>query len=845
MDTETKVKLHKLKVYLDQLPDSLPFKNEAESDYGFDFFGTDQTDEEDIGVKGAVNRQLEIRLGHRNNGPVRLMERGPGITAVVSVLDTYLTELPASIILKKWLDDLISSAELAFEEAKCSLPEIPACGAALAQPSAEDSSDVEGENDQPRKTRKAGKLDSKILTSFDDMEYKDLPEVKDSRGTGVKILPLLLEAAKISVATKKYLSTCHHLTITFDGGKTRQPHSVYSVHVTTADRRTFCLELDDASRLSHTGEYIFESLDRIVTKIGPWRFCATSSDNTGNTQKARRLLCTKYPHILNLQDACHLLNLAIKAIALLPEFENVTHQIRAVLAFMSRSSYAMEHFDHKRNVLGITRGLEAVGDTRFGTLYWASRSVQRGLPAFRAIIEEESLGINISSLNELFTEGSSKLTFEFELSKLLSALGPWAKALKCLESAHVTADTIYFYWLAIMAQLDEDLTKNPYKMQMSTIEDIRAIANSRFNEMIEDAPNDTYIVAFFLNPEYRVAPIYKNQNPLAVPSVSVNQKKGQPPKISSKPPSDLIERVGLSLQKMLKHEYGDAYQNQNWADPKKQMAIQNPMLAKYHPMDALGALKDQLKAYAKGVEPFNRRLRPKTESTADWWAAVQQDEDGEVLGALAVKIFSAVPISMADERTMSTITWLNSPRRSSQGVGTLQDHIKIRQWHRYKPEKQKTPFKPVVHWRDMEATISSSKRKASELGEDSPVPGPARPQPRPFDPPADEDSESDTELGNMIDGAERGTEHSPIDDGARWLDKKRKLRGAAVLAERKKFTLGGRSDIDLSSPFFRDVLDDATKSRSQLPTASKTNMVPAKLAPKVVPNSKVSDWESW
>ncbi|KIK76905.1 hypothetical protein PAXRUDRAFT_111413, partial [Paxillus rubicundulus Ve08.2h10] len=53
--------------------------------------------------------------------------------------------------------------------------------------------------------------------------------------------------------------------------------------------------------------------------------------------------------------------------------------------------------------------------------------------------------------------------------------------------------------------------------------------------------------------------------------------------------------------------------------------------------------------------------------------------------ALALKIFSTVPISMANEHTMSTITWLNSPHHSTQGVGTLQDHIKIPQWHCYKP----------------------------------------------------------------------------------------------------------------------------------------------------------------
>ena len=76
----------------------------------------------------------------------------------------------------------------------------------------------------------------------------------------------------------------------------------------------------------------------------------------------------------------------------------------------------------------------------------------------------------------------------------------WAKALKCLESAHITPDNVYLYWLAIIATIEDDLKKNPYKLRTSTMEEIRAIANNRFEEMIEDAPNDTYIVAFFLNP---------------------------------------------------------------------------------------------------------------------------------------------------------------------------------------------------------------------------------------------------------------------------------------------------------------------------------------------------------
>ncbi|KIK80811.1 hypothetical protein PAXRUDRAFT_157641, partial [Paxillus rubicundulus Ve08.2h10] len=95
-------------------------------------------------------------------------------------------------------------------------------------------------------------------------------------------------------------------------------------------------------------------------------------------------------------------------------------------------------------------------------------------------------------------------------------------------------------------------------------------------------------------------------------------------------------------------------------------------------------------------------------------------------------------------------------------------------------------------------------------------PGPA--QPRPFNAPTDSDDESDVEPSAVNDEAESGM----IDDGARWLDKRRKLRGAAIS---------------------RDVLDDAAKSRSQAPPALKTNTLPAKASSKAVP--KASDWESW
>lgn len=43
-----------------------------------------------------------------------------------------------------------------------------------------------------------------------------------------------------------------------------------------------------------------------------------------------------------------------------------------------------------------------------------------------------------------------------------------------------------------------------------------------------------------------------------------------------------------------------------------------------------------------------------------------------------MKVFSAMPISMVDERAMSVVTWLNSPRRRRQKVSTIADHLVIR-----------------------------------------------------------------------------------------------------------------------------------------------------------------------
>lgn len=70
-------------------------------------------------------------------------------------------------------------------------------------------------------------------------------------------------AANICSAVIEFLSTQRDVTISFDGGQTRGRTGLYSVHVTTADRQTFCIALNDGSRLSHSADYIIEVINNV------------------------------------------------------------------------------------------------------------------------------------------------------------------------------------------------------------------------------------------------------------------------------------------------------------------------------------------------------------------------------------------------------------------------------------------------------------------------------------------------------------------------------------------------------------------------------------------------------
>jgi hypothetical protein len=82
--------------------------------YQFQNFALDPEKVEDFGGKDcAVNHGLKIIFcpQGRRDGPIVLKEQGPGLVAVVDVLEKWIQIYLKSMVLQKWISNLATAAK--------------------------------------------------------------------------------------------------------------------------------------------------------------------------------------------------------------------------------------------------------------------------------------------------------------------------------------------------------------------------------------------------------------------------------------------------------------------------------------------------------------------------------------------------------------------------------------------------------------------------------------------------------------------------------------------------------------------------------------------------------------
>ncbi|KAF8595434.1 hypothetical protein BDV93DRAFT_456824 [Ceratobasidium sp. AG-I] len=258
----------------------------------------------------------------------------------------------------------------------------------------------------------------------------------------------------------------------------------------------------EASGVSHTGEYYFKELDKVIQEIGPLSFSRITCDSTGNTRLARELIHKCYPTIIILADPCHQLQNAIKDICNLDYFKEYQPYMSDVLSFFSKSTIAATHFHSIRKRRGIKQSPETPGKTRFAGWHYTSKSLRCCLPAIEELVESNV--IEIKKVRTADTSETVTHTGEFKkrVIQLEKLTEPFAKAIKCLESGHSNPSDVFIFYMAVMATLRQLVNNNETELSLlhNVITQAQKLACSRYYSMVLASGQEVYLATFFLHP---------------------------------------------------------------------------------------------------------------------------------------------------------------------------------------------------------------------------------------------------------------------------------------------------------------------------------------------------------
>ncbi|KAF8176825.1 ribonuclease H-like domain-containing protein [Mycena galopus ATCC 62051] len=513
--------------------------------------------------------------------------------------------------------------------------------------------------------------------------------------TDLLVLRLLVMALwllrLVTVLSLQKLKNCDNVTISYDGGTTKGHQSIYTVHVTTAERATHLIKGDKASGFSHTGEHIKKVLMEVIKEIGEDRFTAIGSDSTGNTSWARDGVVDDIPTMLIVPDPCHHLSNTVGDITRLPYFANALTKMCTTISHFSHSSYSTTDLKALRVSQHINHGLEKVGKTRFGTIYWCIINTDRDK--------------DTKAAPGWFKQILIYQQFELELKQLVTILEPLARAIKCLEGLEVTVGDVWKFYVAVTAVLRDLFTENILSFSQSLQDDICSIVNRRFDEMIHGPSGALYLAGFYLDPEHVKSPLLfrtttnqlnTTRNPLSVPGTSASN-------VTDKDLRDSMPaytKVGLFLLTVL---------------PKELRAgRKHPAFVAYSSGNQiLDAFKVPFESYTRQCPPFSARSTVWSQPI-QYWTAMSQQPEASILALLAIKIFSILPNSMAEERTVSRFTHNDSVDQASQDASTIVNltkiyqHIRREQLATQKFPKKKSRSSPTLNWRSVKALMTET-----------------------------------------------------------------------------------------------------------------------------------------
>ncbi|ESQ30701.1 hypothetical protein EUTSA_v10012177mg, partial [Eutrema salsugineum] len=169
-----------------------------------------------------------------------------------------------------------------------------------------------------------------------------------------------------------------------DGWSDMKRRSIMNLCVNSRGGTCF-LSSKDASKDSHTGQYIFNYIDKCIEDIGAEKIVQVVTDNATNNVAAAKLLKEKRPSIFWTGCAAHTLDLMLEGISKLQHFAKVIDQAKAVTVYVyahHKTLSMMRAYTKKRDIV-------RPGATRFATCFLTLHSLYEKKAQLKAMFSSD------------------------------------------------------------------------------------------------------------------------------------------------------------------------------------------------------------------------------------------------------------------------------------------------------------------------------------------------------------------------------------------------------------------------------------------------------------------------
>ncbi|KAG9118543.1 hypothetical protein FRC07_006894 [Ceratobasidium sp. 392] len=754
LPAEYTAQLSRLRMLLSGLPKSIPSSEGIY--YPFSNFQIDEEWAQETGsLQGAINHALEIAFGSRGSRiasgelPVVFEYRGYDLECVVDVLSTYLTgDRQLDTILLKWVDDLIASAEPLVERADAPTEVLEGSSsgrvrrATHKQKVINKAAAIEAarkeQREETRRKEERALARTEFKVNYDPEKLTDVPSKRSVSGRGKNPSPLL---EKLTIPCRdengKLRVRCSGLGCPYNWKAPRQSRNVLPhARVCQFLSDTLREEAREGLRVLAPSAQLAE-LDKILADNAedslhnPGGLASVLEDHLTTKRKLVgedllvRCLCDNFlPPTLVDSDS-------FKAyVDHLDPQTKLAHSSTYVKLITAEAEAALEasvlELVQQTHLTMSFDGASIRGAQSIYTIHVTSPETRQA----HLIEGNEASGRSHTAAHiKGVLENTHKLAwikdniefrqFEETLRQLHGLLQPFARAVVCLEASSSTLGDVYYLWIAAQAALNSIFIDSNHlgglMLPNKLILDVRTLVNGRYAQAIDEPELRCYLATFYLDHRYLGSDIFKRKhaNPLST-TITINSHQNNTTYVSGSNSSSALYdddirrsmpaylRVGQYLIPFLTHE----------VNSKRAPHI----FGLYKTWDAIvDAFRMQFIAYTRQHPPFDNICT--TDTPLEYWTKLLDRSEARVLAWLAIKLFSIVPNSMAEERTISAFTKLNSPDRGRQKAQTVVSMTQVLQQERRK--RSGTLRLPLTTFRDIPDLVSATDRPVVQMESDS------------------------------------------------------------------------------------------------------------------------------